>query len=123
MPTARSTMDYLLEQVEAAGQISCRKMFGEYALYLSGKVVGLVCDDQLFLKPTDAGRAMITPLREGLPYKGARPWLLVSGEQWEDADWLTELVVQTAACLPPPKMKKPKRSRATAIREERYDHD
>mgnify|MGYP006285365105 CR=1 FL=1 len=123
MATARSTMDYLLEQLAGAGQMSCRQMFGEYALYRAGKVVGLVCDDQLFLKPTDAGRALIKDVREGLPYPGARPWLLVSGEQWEDADWLVKLVVETEACLPPPKIKKPKRSRATGMKEESHDNN
>ena len=122
MATARSTMDYLLEQLGAAGQISCRKMFGEYALYLSGKVVGLVCGDQLFIKPTEAGRALVVPLREGFPYPGARPWLLVSGEYWEEADWLVKLVVETAAALPPPKIKRPKRSRATSFKEESHDN-
>ncbi|MCK7502621.1 MAG: TfoX/Sxy family protein [Comamonadaceae bacterium] len=34
-------------------------MFGEYAIYLDGKVVALVCDNQFFVKPTDAGRALL----------------------------------------------------------------
>lgn len=80
MATSRSTIDYLLEQLSGVGSVSARAMFGEYALYLTGKVVALVCDDQLFVKPTEAGRAMIVPLREGFPYPGARPWFLIAGE-------------------------------------------
>jgi hypothetical protein len=34
-------------------------MFGEYAIYCDGKVVALVCDDQFFLEPTAAGRALL----------------------------------------------------------------
>jgi TfoX/Sxy family transcriptional regulator of competence genes len=37
-----------------AGAISYRYMFGEYAIYCDGKVVALVCDNQLFVKPSDA---------------------------------------------------------------------
>jgi DNA transformation protein len=110
-------MDYLLEQLGGAGQISCRKMFGEYALYLSGKVVGLVCDDQLYIKPTEAGRLLLEPLREGFPFPGARAWFVVPGEAWEDADWLASLVEQTAACLPQPKFKRPKRTQARGMEE------
>ena len=47
MGTRQSTIDHLLDQLAAAGPVSVRKMFGEYCLYLAGKPVGLVCDDQL----------------------------------------------------------------------------
>ncbi len=39
----------------AAGAVSARKMFGEYAIYREGKLIVLVCDDGLFPKPPDAG--------------------------------------------------------------------
>jgi len=58
MATQQSTVDYLLEQLRRAGSVSARKMFGEYALYRDGKLVALICDDQLYLKPTAAGRAL-----------------------------------------------------------------
>jgi hypothetical protein len=29
---------------------------GEYAIYCNGKVVALVCDNQLFVKPTEAAQ-------------------------------------------------------------------
>jgi len=53
MASDQSTIDFLLEQLQHAGEIRARKMFGEYALYCNDKVVALVCDDQLFIKPTD----------------------------------------------------------------------
>ena len=34
-------------------------MFGEYAIYCDGKVTALVCDNQLFVKPMEAGRSFI----------------------------------------------------------------
>lgn len=40
-----------------AGRMAARKMFGEYALYCDDKVVALVCDNSLFVTPTDEGRA------------------------------------------------------------------
>lgn len=49
-------------------------MFGEYALYCDGKTVALICDDQLFIKPTVSGHAYIGAVAEGFPYPGAKPW-------------------------------------------------
>ncbi|MCK9201389.1 MAG: TfoX/Sxy family protein [Gallionella sp.] len=53
MATAQNTIDFLLDQLSGTGAASAKKMFGEYCLYLDGKPVALVCDDQLFLKPTN----------------------------------------------------------------------
>lgn len=108
MGTSASTIDFLLDQLAPLSGVSSRKMFGEYALYVDGKVVGLVCDDQLFLKITPAGKELVGErYQEGPPYPGAKPHLLVT-EGIEDADWLCELVRRTAEALPAPQPKKPK---------------
>jgi len=39
------------DQIQDAGDVSYRKMFGEYALYCNGNVVALVYNNQLFVKP------------------------------------------------------------------------
>ncbi|NBV41545.1 TfoX family protein [bacterium] len=108
MATQQRIVDFILEQLESVGNISARKMFGEYAIYWGEKVVALVCDDQLFVKPTQAGRAFIGDVEEAPAYKGAKPSYLISGDRWEDADWLSELIKVTAAELPLPKPKKKK---------------
>ena len=109
MGTSASTIDYLLDQLSSLPGVSSRKMFGEYGLYLDGKVVGFVCDDQLFLKITPAGKELVgARYQEGLPYPGAKPYLLVDADGLEDAEWLCGLVRVTADALPAPKPKKPK---------------
>lgn len=105
MASKQSTIDYLLGQINQAGTVHAKKMFGEYAIYCDEKVVALVCDDQLFLKPTDAGKAYLKSHLEGCPYPGAKPYLLISGDQWEDEEWLTQLLKITATELPIPKKK------------------
>ena len=106
MATKQATVDYIIEQIAGVDDVSARKMFGEYALYCGGKVVALVCDEQLFLKPTKGGKAHIGKPALAPPYDGAKPYFLISGEQWDDADWLTDLIRLTAAELPIPKPKK-----------------
>jgi len=68
MASQQRTTDYIVEQIATAGSVSARKMFGEYGIYCDGKLVALVCDDQLFVKPTKAGRAHIGKVREAPPY-------------------------------------------------------
>ncbi len=111
MASQASTVEFIAEQVAAAGAVSARKMFGEYAIYCDGKLTALICDDQLFVKPTEAGRAHIGEVNEAPPYKGAKPCFLVSGDQWDDRDWLTTLIRVSAAELPLPD--KSRRKKAT----------
>ncbi|MFM2067736.1 MAG: hypothetical protein RLZZ584_2645 [Pseudomonadota bacterium] len=114
MSTDASFVEYLHDQLAGAGAITFRRMFGEYAMYCDTKVVALVCDNQLFLKPTAAGRALLgDAAREGLPYPGARPWLLI-GDELEDRPLLARLVRATAADLPLPAPKQPRAPRPRA---------
>ena len=105
MASQQSTVDHILEQIEAAGSVSARKMFGEYGVYCDGKIVALVCDDQFYLKPTPAGRALLGEVDEKPAYPGAKPSFRIDGTRWDDADWMSELVRITAAALPMPKGK------------------
>ena len=110
MATQQRTVDFIFEQLHSVGNVSARKMFGEYALYCDGKVVALVCDDQLFVKPTKAGKEFVGTVEEAPAYPGAKPSYLISGDRWDDADWLCELIKITAKELPVPKPKKPKKT-------------
>lgn len=110
MATQRRTVDYLLEQATSAGAVSTKPMFGEYGVYVDGKMIGSICDDQLYVKPTTSGRLLAEPVSEAPPYPGARPHLLIEADRWEDAQWLGDLLRVTAAELPIPKPRKPKRS-------------
>jgi len=94
---------FVCEQLRGAGAISSRRMFGEAAIYLRDKVVGLVCDNQLFLKPTDPGRVMIGVLTESPPFPGATDWFLMA--DLDDPEFLAEVVRVTANSLPVPKAK------------------
>jgi TfoX/Sxy family transcriptional regulator of competence genes len=109
MATQQRTVDYLLEQASGAGALSAKPMFGEYGVYLDGKMIGLICDDQLYVKPTTSGRLHAEPVSEAPPYPGARPHLLIEADRWDDAEWLGNLLRATAEELPIPKPRKPKR--------------
>lgn len=61
MATDLDFVEFVADQIDDVCRTSYRKMFGEYALYSNGKVIALVCDNQLFGKPTGSGRAFIRP--------------------------------------------------------------
>ena len=107
MASKQTIADYILEQIAGAGEVSARKMFGEYAIYANGKTVALLCDNNLFVKPTPGGRTSGAACEEALPFPGAKPYLLSSSpeEKWDDHKWLTRLIQITASELPPPKPK------------------
>ena len=98
-------VDYIRDQLQEGGEISCRKMFGEWAIYSGPKVVALVCDDRLFVRPTAAGRALIGEPVEAPPYPSAKPHFLIE-DRIDDREWLTELIRVTEREIPAPKSKK-----------------
>jgi TfoX/Sxy family transcriptional regulator of competence genes len=102
-------VQHVCDQLRDVGAVSFRKMFGEYALYVDGKVAALICDNRLFVKPTEAGRRLLGRPVEGAPYPGARPHLVLD-DHLDDGDLLSAVLRATAAALPEPKPKKPKKT-------------
>ena len=111
-------IDFLADQMAEAGEITSKKMFGEYALYCNGKVVALVCDNQLFVKPTVGGRAHIGAPVEAPPYPGAKNSFWID-DAFEDRDWIGALIRITARELPDPKPKQKKNRAAPPRRTQR----
>ena len=107
MASNQEFVQYIADQLSEAGQVTYRKMFGEYGMYLDGKIFALICDNQLFVKITEAGRKLRPELEEAPPYEGAKNYLLV--EDIDDKEALVEFVRATCAELPAPKPKKPKK--------------
>lgn len=108
MASDRDFVEFVADQIDPVCDISHRMMFGEYVLYSKGKVVALICDNQLFIKPTDPGRAFIGNVVEAPPYPGAKLCFLIE-DGIEDGEWLSELIVITENALPKPKPKRKKK--------------
>ncbi len=104
MASSPDTVQFICDQAGLGLRVTFRKMFGEYALYVDGKVVALVCDDQLFLKPTPEGKAYLGPMSEAPPYPGCRPFPVLSS-LLDDPERLAAALSITADALPVPKPK------------------
>lgn len=99
-------VQYIADQCGGAGEIVARKMFGDYCVYCNGKPFGLVCDNGVYMKPTEAGRKLLHTEDMRPPYDGARPHFYI--DDVDDRDYLSALVKATCAELPEPKRKKDK---------------
>ncbi|WP_405357842.1 TfoX/Sxy family protein [Ruminococcus sp.] len=104
MASTKDYLDYVLEQLSGAEDISHRAMMGEYILYVQGKVFGGIYDNRFLVKPTKSAREMLPDAPMELPYEGAKEMLLV--DQLDDKELLAALVSAMAEELPAPKKKR-----------------
>ena len=105
MSTKQETVDFILSSIQRAGDVSAKKMFGEYGLYCDGLIFGLVCDNQLYIKPTVAGREYWGDVEEAPPYPGAKNYFYISEDNWDDSQRLCELIRIMLPELPSPRVK------------------
>ena len=105
MSTSKEAVAHILGQLEPL-DVRARPMFGEYGLYCDEKVVAFICDDTLFVKPTDVGAQLSSADRLAPAYPGSKDYYSVSEDQLADTEWLQTFVQRTADVLPKPKPKK-----------------
>jgi TfoX/Sxy family transcriptional regulator of competence genes len=113
MATEPGFLEYIAEQAGLGARLSHKKMFGEYALYVDGKVVAFACDNSLFVKPSAAADAVAPELPKGPPYPVAKDHV-VADALLDEPDRLRRLLLETSVLMPAPKPKKPARARAAA---------
>ena len=110
MATSKEIVEFILEKLDDK-RFTTRAMFGEYALYADGKVVALICDDQLYVKILPVSNALENECEKGEPYPSAKPHYLVTEDQISQLEELPAILIDIAKSLPTPKKKPPKRAK------------
>lgn len=110
MSTQKETVEFILEKLGHSKHFSTRAMFGEYALYADGKVVALICDDQLYVKIVPASAELESVCDTDTPYPGAKLYYLVEESQLDRLENLPEILLEISKSLPAKKVK-PKTSK------------
>jgi len=108
MSTQKEVIDYILETLQHHGRFTARKMFGEYALYADQKVVGLVCDNNLYVKIVKESNKLEALCEKHPPYPGAKDYYLVEESQLEKIKNLPSILIEISRSLPAKKPKPPK---------------
>ena len=106
MASSIDIVQYIVDQCSGAGLIDAKKMIGDYCIYCDGILFGLICDNNLYIKPTDAGRAILREEITRSPYPGAKEHFYI--DDLDDSDYLAQLIKVTLLNLPAPKPKKKK---------------
>ena len=83
MATSKDYIEFVCEQLEGIENVTCRKMFGEYMVYVNGKPLLLVCDNTVMVKKAPELAALMQDAPDAVPYEGAKPRaVLISRQQW-----------------------------------------
>ena len=91
MASTKEFKEYILEQLEDLGGISCKPMMGEYLLYLNGILFGGIFDDRLLVKIVEQNKKY--NMQEIIPYETAKPMFLV--DEIDDRENLEKVILDT----------------------------
>ena len=91
MATTKEFHDYVVENLQKAGDVSTKKMMGEYCVYYKDKLIGDICDNCLFLKPTESVLRLMPDADRAYPYEGSKT-LMVVVDAIENAELMTEVL-------------------------------
>ena len=97
--------EYVSERFSTAGDIVIKSMMGGYLVYLNGKLIGDVCDNELFLKRTPTSDRLLADSELRYPYEGSKTLMHVF-DRFDDTDLIAELLEGMYAELPEKKSKK-----------------
>ena len=115
MSTDKSFVEYVFEQAALADRLTSKRMFGEYGLYVDGKVVAFCADNSLFLKLVAETADLLPDLPRQELFPGSKPYALAD-ELLDDPDRLRALLIALERALPEPKPKRPKAKSERASR-------
>ena len=108
MACSSDFVQYIIDQCSGAGEIAVRKMMGDYCIYCNGVLFGLICDNKLYVKVTEAGEAVLEEVELRQPYDGAKDYFYISNV--DDQDYLADIIKATLPELLSPKAKSKKQS-------------
>ena len=95
MPSDNEYLTYILELLREVDGITFKKMMGEFMLYKNGTIFGGVYDNRFLVKKSKSLES--SPLKEQIPYPGAKPMLLVDSENPNEIKDLVELLYKDLA--------------------------
>ena len=96
--------EYVREVFSAAGDIVIKPMMGGFLVYLNGKLIGDICDNELFLKRTPTSDKLLADSEMRYPYDGSKTLMRVF-DRFEDTELITKLLEGMYAELPERKPK------------------
>ena len=103
MATTKDYTDFVCECVRDFGDITSRKMFGEYMVYINAKPILLLCDNVVYIKMKPEIEEQMKMANTGYPYNGAKLHYILDVE---DMDLLGSVIPVLERVTEIPKSKK-----------------
>ncbi len=92
MATSKDFHDYVTECLQSAADgITTRRMMGEYCVYCRGKIIGLICDNILYLKITPSTEKLLADCEKGYPYDGSKTLMHIV-DDFENIPLMSEVI-------------------------------
>ena len=104
MASSKEFHDYVVESLQRIGDISTKKMMGEYCIYYKDKLIGDICDNTLLLKPTESVLRLMPDAERAYPYEGSKT-LMVAVDDVENTELIEAVLNAMYGELPEPKKK------------------
>ncbi|MBP5451005.1 MAG: competence protein TfoX [Treponema sp.] len=99
--------EYVHECFSPVDDIVIKPMMGGYLVYFKGKLIGDICDNEVFLKRTPTSDRLLSDSELRYPYEGSKTLMHVF-DKFEDTDLIKELLKGMYKELPERKAKKSK---------------
>lgn len=80
MATSHAYAQFVENQFSGLDGFSMRRMFGEYAIYLQGRVLGFLADDQILLQDTPASRRLLPDAERRELFPGSKLFVVFADE-------------------------------------------
>lgn len=105
MSTSKEYIGFVLDQLNDIDDVSCKKMFGEYIVYVAQKPILLVCDNCVMVKKVPELAEVMRDAPDGLPYEGAKVHYVLDIENSELVRSVIDILVKVIS-VPKRKNKK-----------------
>lgn len=103
MSTSKEYIEYVCEQLYGIEDVTYKKMFGEYYVYIRQKPVLLVCDNCVMVKKVPELAELMKDAPDALPYEGAKLHYVLD---IEDHELVTSVIEILLSVTPIPKRKR-----------------
>ncbi|MCC8076440.1 MAG: TfoX/Sxy family protein [Clostridiales bacterium] len=107
MATTPEYVLYVCDQIAGVGQVRCRKMFGEYMVYVNDRPVFTVCDNTVYVKMLDCVKDELAAAELDAPYPGAKSHYILDIDDNALAKRVAAILAVNIS-LPKPRKKKQK---------------
>ena len=80
MATSREYALFVENLFRGVEGFSMKRMFGEYGIYLQGRVLGFLCDEQILLQDTPTARKLLPDAERKELFPGSKLFIIFSDE-------------------------------------------